>query len=228
MRKSVSMLCVAALTIAAAAAHGASVPVANSSFENPPNAPAGGEFSFGNQSQSSDAFVPGWGIITAQPVGIFTPGGGLTNVTGTQAAFIQGSAGNELYQDVGALQPNTTYLLTVAMAGNLNGSLSQATGSIQLANQVGLDGPTTTLSPIVFTSATQGPALTDYSTSFSTGPVVANDLAIVLGFAPVGGANPQIYYDNVRLTTVPEPSAWVSLVLGAAAIVATTRRRRKS
>ncbi|MBW8863901.1 MAG: hypothetical protein JF609_03070 [Verrucomicrobia bacterium] len=110
-----------------------------------------------------------------------------------------------IYQDVGPLQPNTTYTLTVAAGRRLDfpnppGSLGSP-AIISLIN--GTDNTGTLL------ATTNGiPATTDtwqdYTVNFITGDTVSGDLTIELS---VANANTfQANFDNVRLNKAPAPA----------------------
>jgi hypothetical protein len=108
-----------------------------------------------------------------------------------------GSPTGGIYQDIGALLPNTTYTLTVAI-GHINWGNSP--GIISLIN--GTNNAGTLLS-----STTGFPATTstwqDYTATYTTGGSVSGDLSIYLS---VAGANTyQANFDNVRLTYVTSP-----------------------
>jgi hypothetical protein len=101
-----------------------------------------------------------------------------------------------IYQDVGALLPNTTYTLTVAI-GSRNDRINSP-GIISLIN--GSDNSGTVLATAGGLPATAN-TWQDYSTTFTTGSSVSGDLTIELAVA--GGATIQADFDNVRLATVP-------------------------
>ncbi len=104
-----------------------------------------------------------------------------------------------IYQDVGALQPNTPYTLTVAIGSRADRINSP--GIISLIN--GTDNNGTVLASGGGLPSTQN-TWQDYSVSFTTGPSVSGDLTIalsVLGDATLIQAD----FDNVRLQTRPVP-----------------------
>src|ERR1035441_8172742 len=80
-----------------------------------------------------------------------------------------------IYQDVGALQPNTPYTLTVAIGSRADRINSP--GIISLIN--GTDNTGTVLASGGGLPATQN-TWQDYSVSFTTGPSVSGDLTIAL------------------------------------------------
>ena len=130
---------------------------------------------------------------------------------GNQAVYIYaggggGGAGGSIYQDVGALLPNTLYTLTVAV-GNRSDQNQPAgnSGIISLYN--GIDPTGTLLVSSASVTAPEG-AWTNAVVTYQTGATVSGDLVISLG---VMAGNVQ--FDNVRLdtTVVPEPSTYALL-----------------
>jgi hypothetical protein len=123
---------------------------------------------------------------------------------GSNFCYINVFSGNPtggIYQDMGAMQPNTVYTLTVAI-GNRNdtppnGAATWSPGIISLVN--GTDNTGTVL-------ATGGGVPSspntwqDYTASFSTGPSVSGDVTVMLSVA--GAASIQADFDNVRLSVV--------------------------
>jgi hypothetical protein len=107
-----------------------------------------------------------------------------------------------IYQDVGALQPNTTYYLTVAIGRGdnqgvgTNGLGDWSPGIISLLN--GTDNTGTVLATSTNYPDTAG-TWQDYTVTYTTGPTVSGDLTIALGVPPASTF--QSLFDNVRLTT---------------------------
>lgn len=106
-----------------------------------------------------------------------------------------------IYQDVGALLPNTPYRLTVALGRGPNfgpGSGLGSPGIISLIN-----GTDNTGALLASTNGIPGTAGTwqDYAVNFTTGASVSGDLTIALSVA--GASTYQANFDNVRLTTTP-------------------------
>jgi hypothetical protein len=103
-----------------------------------------------------------------------------------------------IYQDVGALQANTQYTLTVAIGSRSDRMNSP--GIISLVNGADNTGA-------VIASGGGLPAAAnrwqDYTVSFITGPTVSGDLTIML--SALGAGTIQADFDNVRLTTTPVP-----------------------
>ena len=101
-----------------------------------------------------------------------------------------------IYQDVGALQPNTTYTLTVAIGSRADRFNSP--GIISLNN--GTDNTGIVLASGGGLPATQN-TWQDYTVTFTTGASVSGDLTIVLSV--IGGGTIQADFDNVQLTATP-------------------------
>jgi len=103
-----------------------------------------------------------------------------------------------IYQDVGPLQTNTIYTLTVAIgsrADRINSS-----GIISLIN--GTNNTGTVLASGGGLPATQN-RWQDYTVTFTTGASVSGDLTLML--STVGSGTIQADFDNVRLTVTPVP-----------------------
>jgi len=190
------------------------VTVNNFSFEN------GYTPAFGNGGiplQWTD-YNPSWSGVAggkAQFSPSIIPDGTLYYARNTGPSDITGG----VYQDVGALQPNTTYNLTVAIGrGNNkgvdpNGLGDWSPGIISLLNGTDNTGA-------VLASTTGYPDVAgtwqDYTATFTTGPTVSGDLTISLAVAPA--STYQSLFDNVRLTTggfLPENPALVQDILPA-------------
>jgi hypothetical protein len=102
-----------------------------------------------------------------------------------------------IFQDVGALQPNTTYGLTVAIGSR--GDRANSPGLISLLNGTDNTG-------VILTSGGGLPSAQDtwqdYSVGFTTGAAVSGDLAVELSVLG-NGTTIQADFDNVRLSEVP-------------------------
>jgi len=108
-------------------------------------------------------------------------------------------AAGGIYQDVGALLPNTTYTLTVAIGRRDDtgpgGAGVWSPGIISLVN--GSNNTGTLLASTTGYPATAG-TWQDYTVSFTTGASVSGDLTVTLSVAPANTY--QALFDNVRLT----------------------------
>jgi len=174
------------------------VTVNNYSFEN------GGTPYYGNGE------VPtGWSPFNAGGnwAGLGTSGGGFDAPDGNSYLAINtvpaSSGPSGVYQDVGALLPNTTYTLTVAIgrstaagvpAPNTPGDWSP--GIIALLNGTDSTGAllaTTTGYPSVVGT------WQDYTATFSTGSAPSGHIVVTLSDAPANTY--QATFDNVRLTS---------------------------
>lgn len=105
-----------------------------------------------------------------------------------------------IYQDVGALLPNTTYTLTVAigLSVNFTPGVLGSPGIISLINGTDDTG--------LLLASTNGVPDTsdtwqDYTVSFTTGPSVSGDLTVALSVA--GASTYQAHFDDVQLTQAP-------------------------
>ena len=249
-------LAVALLTYGSAGWAG-TVPIVDPSFETPvaPTPPGITPFSLitPNSWYENNSNDLGLETYTAADENNAAPG------DGNQFLYIIGHG--EVYQDVGALQPNTTYTLVVAESAP---SPSQYYGGAATAPNPpptdvfvvsAYDEPSANFDPVnnsnsagsltAFGNATgevvsvtnslntpaSGQASFVDSTPliFTTGSVVTGDLVIDL--VSVGPdlannfASSENYFDNVALTTVPEPSTYMLLGLGALALFIISRRR---
>ncbi len=199
-------------------ASAASITVQNYSFEDPALLPGQARTSTVTISQALDSAIPGWGAYVPNnngSVGVERNG----NATeGVQAAYLIDKAG-EIYQDVGAISPNTTYQLTVSVVAppSLATCPSSCDGVIKLRNGTDYTG-----TELAFNSFLV-PTPQDVTLTYTTGASVSGDLTIALGDR--GGGQ---QYDNVRLTASPVPlptSAWLLLSgLGALSIVGRGRK----
>ncbi len=121
-------------------------------------------------------------------------------------ASIRGYTGNPaevIYQDVSAngqgnlaLQPNTTYTLTVAVGvGRYNGPNNGYISLVNGTNPAGTVLASASMSTLGF--ANYAGTFRDLTVSFTTGSTVSGDLTIAIG--TIYGSNP-VYLDNIRLT----------------------------
>jgi len=138
---------------------------------------------------------------------------------GNQYCFINmfnPSVTGGIYQDMGSLQPNTIYTLTVAIGSRADRMNSP--GIISLIN--GTNNTGTVLATTGGLPATQN-AWQDYSTTFATGASVSGDLTVALSV--LGNATTiQADFDNVRLSSqkslVPLPARIQDTTPGSATV----------
>jgi DNA-directed RNA polymerase subunit K/omega len=109
--------------------------------------------------------------------------------------FVSGVPG-DIYQDVGPLQANTRYTLTVAIGSRADRLNSP--GIIALVN--GSDQTGTVLASGGGLPSTQN-TWKNYTVSFTSGSSVSGDLTIMLSV--MGNGTIQADFDNVQLTAVP-------------------------
>jgi hypothetical protein len=246
MLKCTLLASLAALTTGASAL-ATSVTIDNFSFETPT---IGSDNSFVTASSSP---FNGWGYNKTtgsgfQDFGIENPGaveytnaegaGTPLGAEGTNVAFLnQSIAGGivNIFQDIGAIQANTTYTLTVAIGqrfDRVNGPatialFNTASGSGTAGNPF-TDISSTLLNSTMGVSSVAG-SFQDFTVTFTTGGDVSGDLTIGLQYE--NGASPndfiQASVDNVRLdaTAVPEPGT-VAMLLGGAGFLLVWRRSR--
>ena len=246
-RRFVPKLLLAVAAVGGMSAKALAVSVANPSFE----APVTGGFTDDGQTSISHSTNWGWSYFFADTTDDHDAGvqvntnAGITSPSpdGTpQDGWVNGN-GNYLYQDLGALQPNTTYTLTVDVAapgtGNYAGFNPAGGGSAANAETDLLEllNNPTDPQPTVGSVAVTGSALNSVSVTptaglwtpnntvtYTTGASVSGDLTILLEQTSAG-AHEQGIFDNVRLTAtaVPEPASMGLLCLGS--LLALRRRR---
>ena len=136
---------------------------------------------------------------------------------GEQIAYMNGAT---LYQNVGTIEANSTYEMTVAIGERLDLSFNSLTISMRASSDTG------TILASQSYNATDAPngTFSDVSFSFSSADFageVGNDLFLVF---QSGGV--QVLLDNVRIseTAIPEPSA--AAILGLAGLALMVRRKR--
>jgi hypothetical protein len=184
------MIC---LALVGGSAWADSVPVSNGSFESI----SGTVYACGTGCEYTAVSVPGWNVTGL--TGSFEPGGFFGSVP--DGNFIGYSNSGTLSQDLGALQPNLTYTLSI-FVGDRIGETGMYTASL-------MDG-SKTLCMITGDSSTITPGgFADETCSFSTGSTPIGDLTILLSAGPSG----QFDFDNVTVTT-PEPASISMLSIG--------------
>lgn len=196
------------------------VTVLNPDFSSP-TLPVNGQdntYGGGFAPGADNAVVADWGITGGGGVSTLNPSNGSKQgIVGTQIAFADttltnsyadttsnNTVGADLYQDVGALRPNTTYSLTVSTGFNNSYSTGEY-GVLELVNGTSDSG-------IVLNSVTYTPldmswpwSFEDINLSYATGSTVQGDLTLVLGTgAPQTGVH-DVGFNNVRLTATAMP-----------------------
>ena len=231
MKKILNNLCLVGAT--ALLSHGASITVADPSFESNP----AGDLSANATTWSND-LTPDWEERGGPGNGdAFEEFIGGFSADGSQHVGI--NVGGYIWQDTGvALQPNTTYTLSLA-AGNragqsnvgnvttysiLAGATNLGVATYATAADVVADNGLTLATQTVnaTTLAAEGTFADAPSLVFTTGAVVpAENVVIFLGADGVGRS----HFDNIRLDASPVPEPSTSL-LGVLAGLALLRRRR--
>ncbi|MEO7099299.1 MAG: PEP-CTERM sorting domain-containing protein [Luteolibacter sp.] len=228
-----------AFASAAISAQAASVLIINHSFESPTLADVAN-----TNSGAGTGVFNGWNYVTQngasfEDFGIENPGGGaytgaagngtLSGANGINVAYLnQDNSGlfTGIFQNVGSLQANTQYTMTIAVGQRLD----RVNGSVEFGLYGATTGATniwstgTVLSTATNVSTTNG-TFQDFSVTFTTGAVVSNDLYVAARFTETGANLIQASLDNVRLDAVPEPSV---ALLGGLGMVGLLRRRRVS
>lgn len=233
------------------AANATSVTIANNSFETPTVASDSG-FVTASHSASAGSYTGtfnSWnyaltvgGTSPFADFGIENPAvteytgasssGTPSGADGVNVVFLnnKGTAGltTSIFQDVGLLQANTTYTLTIAIGQRLD----RTNGSVQIGLLSGASGATniwstgTLLNSTTAVSSVAG-TFQDFQVVFTTGSTVSNDLYV--GALYTSDGKIQASLDNVRLdatSAIPEASTYAGL-LGIAALGAALVRRRR-
>ena len=167
--------------------------------------------------------------------------GSRTGVTGTNVGFadLPSTAGTgiqaDLYQDVGALQANTTYTMTVESGFNSGSATTGMNGVRELIN--GTTDAGSVLSSFTYNSTTTATSTTNpisangdfniESLSYTTGNTVSGDLTLVLGAYNTTTSAGQLGFNNVQVTAtpVPEPATLGLVAIGGMSLLLLKRRK---
>lgn len=200
----------------------ASIVINNFSFEEP--SIADGTVTSGflgwNRSGGAGSAISIMNPLDAQFTG--STGGAVPGTAdGDQVVVIGGAPGNQMWQDVGTIEANANYELTVAIGKRLDFSWTDLTVALRASSNGG-----TLLASNVYTAAdVLDGTFSDVSLSFASADFageVGNDLVVVF----TGSGNMSVL-DNVRVSesiaSVPEPT---SLALLGVSMAIFTRRRR--
>lgn len=229
-----------AFAAAVISAHGASVLINNFSFETPAQANDGnfvatgsgtGVFNSWSYVVQNGASFEDFGIEN-QGAGAYTgaTGGGTpSGADGINTVFLnQDNSGlfAGIFQNVGSLQANTQYTMTVAIGQRLD----RTNGSVEFGLYGATTGATniwttgTALSTATQVSTTPG-SFQDFSVTFTTGAIVSDNLYVAARYTETAADLIQASLDNFRLdaTVVPEPSV---ALLGGLGMLGLLRRRR--
>lgn len=238
--------------------------ITNNPSLNSPSIPSGTNNGPGTTTPyyTTTAGTNDWGTTASQPGAInywWTVLAGVqyfstTNLdVATEAAWMNGHGNGLIYQDVGALSPNTTYTLTVNEAwrndltsegspplmyamvnGTVNGSgnIVQSSGTYNMAVQVGGHPGVSEsgLSGIALASGTYSPTVqgtfqTTPAITYTTGAAVSGDMIVVLLHPFVGGGTQaDINYVDLEASAVPEPGAIALLGVAGIGLLLMSRR----
>ncbi|MDB6063808.1 MAG: Immunoglobulin I-set domain protein, partial [Pedosphaera sp.] len=205
----------AALLIASAVggiATAGPITVPDFSFENTTNIVADGGSTFGPDVGPSWTAAGNGAVFLLNPMDANFAG--TTGSPGTLPAPADGTNclvlrinGHTGYcwQNIGLLQSNTIYTLTIAVGQDLINGGGQ--GFIGLVNGVNPFGTILATTPLDSTTVTAG-TFSDVTLVFTTGQNVSGPLTILMQ----GNSGTQIEFDNVRLSSAPAPSAPTAFV----------------
>jgi HpiC1 cyclase/PEP-CTERM motif len=237
------ILAVGAAFVLCLPASAAPIAIANNSFETPST----GGFQDNNgiaagtalPNMSDSWYYLGGFSANGSPVGVenTAANGGQTGGDGTQNGYVNvgaalGSA------NLGLIEANKTYNLTVGVTGRFNGFNSTAGAAIALASVAsGTPGDTDLANPANWlasnsidfaTLSAAGGMFNDYQASFSTGAAggaIGQQLVVVLMSQNNAGASNPIDFENVRLeAVVPEPASLLMLAIGGVLALGCVRR----
>jgi hypothetical protein len=222
-RISLPVLAITAL-VALLTQHASAVMVNNNSFEMPTGPTASSNVSGSTALTGWTSVVPstsgdGGGYFGNQPYAVSN----FDAIQDAQAGSYWGltnDPGTGLYQDLGPIQLNTTYQVTVDIGSQSN---YPSLGTVELLN--GTNNTGTLLGSV--TSTVTG-SMDTYQFTAQTG-AVSGDLTIYLyNSTPTenGNAGIQTGFDDVQVSTVPEPSTLCPILLAVTGLLG--RRRGQS
>ncbi len=223
----------AALGFLASVAGAGAAPIAINNFSFAAPALSAGSWNFGTNA------IPGWGAAygaTADGVQAYTFGQYYTIPNSTQAMYVNYNGGqNGSYQDVGPLQANTTYTLSVYVGERADG-LDGGYAGVSLLNGTDYRGAPLAFGYVLPSSMTPG-FFQPLSLTYTTGGSVSGDLTIYLDQylqSPFTTGDSQVSFADVTLdaaaastgaVSVPDASPWALLTTGAAFALLLLRRR---
>ena len=217
LARRLSLLAIAcgAVTLASLEASASIITIVNPSFED---LPLPGNYNAYTMDQSK---ITGWSVSGA--AGIWRPDNGKLGLplpvgNGSQVGWI-GSAGGSMSQSLAAVfEANTTYTLSIDVRG-------QPTYSPGTTYSVQLFAGTTSILSITPVSPpeTTWTSITATSTATGSSSLFSQPLSIRIS----GPTKGEFDFDNVRLTSVPEPSTYLAGLAALGMLVWVGRRNRR-
>jgi hypothetical protein len=158
---------------------------------------------------------------------------GVFAAAGAQHAELNATQVSTLYQDVTGIPANSVVGYSFAHRGRL-GLDTLALRISDLGSDNAAGGIGTAADTLLFNQqfATSNTAWVQYSAATIGSPTLGNDMRFAFASISAAGGNPAIgnFLDNVSfgVGVVPEPSAFLLLVCGAAGLGIGARRRTKT